>query len=87
MNVLAEMERNPAEPWKVRNRMLSMMGWCSSGPDWAEQKAAALNRLFQEHGTTEQRGRIMAATVRHGEENNENNEEQRAQARLGQSRR
>jgi hypothetical protein len=28
MNVLAEMERNPAEPWKVRDRMLNEMGWC-----------------------------------------------------------
>jgi hypothetical protein len=26
--VLAEMERNPGEPWKVRDRMLDEMGWC-----------------------------------------------------------
>ena len=26
MNVLAEMERHPAEPWKVRDRMLNEMG-------------------------------------------------------------
>ena len=31
MNVLAEMERHPAEPWKVRDRMLNEMGWCSKG--------------------------------------------------------
>ena len=31
MNVLAEMARNPAEPWKVRGRMLNEMGWCSKG--------------------------------------------------------
>jgi len=34
---------------------------------WAEWKAEALNRLFQEQGRTGQRGRITAATVRHGE--------------------
>ncbi len=27
MNVLAEMERHPAEPWKVRDRRLNEMGW------------------------------------------------------------
>jgi hypothetical protein len=31
LNVLAEMERQPAEPWKVRDRMLNEMGWCSKG--------------------------------------------------------
>lgn len=40
MNVLAEMERHPAEPWKVRDRMLNEMGWCSKGIPWAEWKAA-----------------------------------------------
>jgi hypothetical protein len=34
---------------------------------WAEWKAAALNRLFQEQGVTGQPGRITAATVLHGE--------------------
>jgi hypothetical protein len=29
MNVLAEMERHPAEPWTVRDRVLNEMGWCS----------------------------------------------------------
>ena len=67
MNVLAEMERHPAEPWKARDRMLNEMGWCSKGIPWAEWKAAALNRLFQEQGTTGKPGRITAATVRHGE--------------------
>ena len=28
MNVLAEMERHPAEPWTVGDRMLKQMGWC-----------------------------------------------------------
>lgn len=67
MNVPAEMERHPAEPWGVRDRMLNEMGWCSKGIPWAEWKAAALNRLFQEQGVTGRPGRIMAATVRHSE--------------------
>lgn len=29
MNVLGEMERQPADPWKVRDRMLKEMGWRS----------------------------------------------------------
>ena len=28
MNVLTEMELHTAEPWKVRDRMLTEMGWC-----------------------------------------------------------
>ena len=36
------------------------------GISWAEWKAAALNRLFQEQGLTGQLGNIKAATVRHG---------------------
>jgi hypothetical protein len=47
MSVLAEMERHPAEPWAVRDRMLNEMGWCSKGILWAESKAVALNRLFR----------------------------------------
>ncbi len=66
MNVLAEMERHPADPWKARDRMLTEMGWCSKGIPWAEWKAAALNRLFQEQGVTGKPGRVTAATVRHG---------------------
>jgi sugar phosphate isomerase/epimerase len=27
MSVLSEMERNPADPWMVRDRMLNEMGW------------------------------------------------------------
>ena len=30
-SVLAGMERNPAEPWKVRDRMLNEMDWCPKG--------------------------------------------------------
>jgi len=67
MSVLAEMERYPAESWKIRDRLLNEMGWRSNGIDWAEWKATALNRLFQEQGTSGQPGRITAETVRHGE--------------------
>jgi hypothetical protein len=67
MNVLAAMEQHPAEPWKIRGRMLNETGWCSKGTQWAEWKGAALNRLFQEHGATGKPGRITAATVRHDE--------------------
>jgi hypothetical protein len=67
INVLAAMEQHPAEPWKVQDRMLNEMGWCSKGTPWAEWKAAALNRLFQEQGVSRKPGRITAATVRHGE--------------------
>ena len=67
MNVLAEMERHPDEPWKVRDRMLQEMGWCSKASSWADWKAAALNRLFLEQGVTGRSGRITAATVLHGE--------------------
>jgi len=65
-SVLAEMERNPAAPWKVRDRMLNQMGWCSKGIPWAEWRATTLNRLFQEQGTSGKPGHITAATVRHG---------------------
>jgi hypothetical protein len=36
MSVLAEMERRPAEPWKVRDWALKEMGWRLKGPAWAE---------------------------------------------------
>ncbi len=67
MNVLAAMERHPADPWKVRDRMLNEMGWRVAGMAWAEWTAAALDRLFQEQGATGKTGRITAATVLHGE--------------------
>jgi hypothetical protein len=67
MNVLAKMEQHPAEPWKVRDRMLNEMGWCPKGIPWAEWKAPAVNLLFQEKGASGKPGRITAATVRHGE--------------------
>jgi hypothetical protein len=47
MNVLAEMQRHPAEPWNVRDRLLTKMGWCPQGVQWADRKAAAVDRLFQ----------------------------------------
>jgi hypothetical protein len=67
MNVLAAMEQHPAEPWKVRDRMLNEIGWCSKRTPWAEWKAAALTRLFEVHGVTGKPGRITAATGQHGE--------------------
>jgi len=67
MSVLAEMERHPEEPWKVRDRMLQEMGWYSVAGSWAEWKAPELNRLFQQQGVTGRPGRITVATVRHGE--------------------
>jgi hypothetical protein len=63
MNVLAEMQRHPAEPWKVRDRILNDMNWCSKGIPWAKWKAAELNRLFHEEGVTTKTGRITAETV------------------------
>ena len=38
----------------------------SPGVPWAEWKAEALNRLFEEQGVTGQPGQITAATIRHG---------------------
>ncbi len=35
ISVLREMERHPAEPWKVRDRMLREMRWESNGKPWA----------------------------------------------------
>ena len=67
MNVLIEMEQQLEEPWKIRDRMLQEMGWCSKGSSWAEWQAARLNRLFLEQGVIGRPGRITAATVRHGE--------------------
>jgi hypothetical protein len=65
MNVVTEMERNLDKPWKVRDRMLHAMGWCSKPIPWSEGHADRLNRLSQEQGG--RRGRITPETVRHGE--------------------
>jgi hypothetical protein len=40
----------------------------NNGMSWPEWKATALNRLFEELGTSGQPGRITAATVMHGEQ-------------------
>jgi len=63
MSVLAEMERHPADPWRVRDLMLKEMGRCSMRSSWAEWKAATLNRLFQEQGVTGQLGRITTVVT------------------------
>jgi hypothetical protein len=60
--VPATMERREADPMEGRDPMDT-----PEGIPWAEWKAAALNRLFQEQGVTGQPGRITAETVRHGE--------------------
>jgi hypothetical protein len=67
LNVLTQMERHPAEPWKIRDVMLNEMGWSSKGIPWAEWQAEALNRLFQELGGSRGPSRITAQTVQHGE--------------------
>lgn len=67
MSVLAEMERHPANPWEVRDQMLSEMGGRAKPIVWAESKAATINRVFQEQGVGARPGRITHATVRHGE--------------------
>ena len=65
--VLTEMERHPMDPWVIRDWMLKEMGWCGNGiASSAEWKAAMLNRLFKERGTTGQPGGITAETVLHG---------------------
>jgi hypothetical protein len=46
-------------------RLISDVG---NGIAWAEWKAAALNRLCQEYGTTGSPSRITVDTVRHGEQ-------------------
>jgi hypothetical protein len=40
MNVLTEMERQPEEPWKARNRVLKEMGWYRKCNSVGELKAA-----------------------------------------------
>jgi hypothetical protein len=65
LRVLAEMQRNPSEPWKARDRMLKEMGWRPEGIPWAEWKAQELNELFRQHGTGGP-GHITAATVQDG---------------------
>lgn len=56
MNVLAEMERNPSEPWSVRDRTLKEMGWCPQGKPYETWKAEALTRMFREHNTRRRAG-------------------------------
>jgi len=63
LSVLAEMDRHPADPWKVRDRILREIGWFPKHCSWAQWKAATLNRLFQEQGVTGQRGRIRTAAM------------------------
>lgn len=56
MSVLAEMERNPSEPWIVRDRALKEMGWCPKGKPYEAWKAEVLNRMFREHNARRRAG-------------------------------
>src|SRR5262249_49933995 len=58
MNLLAEMECHPEEPWTVRDQMLHAMHWKQKGRSWAQSKAQMINQLFKEQGATGQKGRI-----------------------------
>lgn len=62
LNVLAEMERNPADPWTVRDRMLNEMGWCPRGIAWTAWQAAACLGVG-----TGKPARLTPATSRHEE--------------------
>ena len=44
MNVLAEMEQHPEEPWKIRDRMLDEMGW------YAKPSASTIRRAGRKVG-------------------------------------
>jgi hypothetical protein len=56
---------------------------CLHGISWADWKAAMLNRLFQEKGSTGQPGRITAATVRDGESKQKGRRQHGRQVRNG----
>jgi hypothetical protein len=63
-----EIEVAPESPQAAGEQLPSEMDWCLRGISWADWKAAALNRLFQQQGVTGEPGNITAATVRHGEQ-------------------
>jgi len=68
-DTLDAMEREEAsggEPWVVRDQRMAEIRWYGS---WADWKAAALNKLFEEQCAAPGRrpANITAATVRHGE--------------------
>ena len=41
-NVLAAMEQEPAEPWKVRDKMLEAMNWTPDGVPWGAVSGGAV---------------------------------------------
>jgi len=65
--VLAAMEREPTEPWVVRDKLLAKMGWTPDRQSWAAWKAASLNELFLEQGVLGQPGKIRPETIRRTE--------------------
>jgi hypothetical protein len=66
LEVLAEMEQYPADPWTVRDRMLSEMCWRPRGVAWPAWQAAALNRLLRERGVHRKSDRIEGVANRAG---------------------
>lgn len=46
LSVLAEMERNQAEPWEVRDRLLKDIGWSVKNKASAGRNTGLLNQLF-----------------------------------------
>jgi hypothetical protein len=66
VDAISEAEASGGEPWVVRDQRMAEIHWYGS---WAEWKAAALNRLFDQQCATPGRrpANMTAATVRHGE--------------------
>jgi hypothetical protein len=66
LDAMEQAEASGDEPWAVRDQRMTGIRWFSS---WAEWKAAALNRLFDQQCAAPGRrpANITAATVRHGE--------------------
>jgi hypothetical protein len=65
LDAMEQAEASGGEPWVVRDQRMAEICYGS----WAERKAAALNRLFDEQCAAPRRkpANITAATVRHGE--------------------
>jgi hypothetical protein len=47
MNVLAEMERHPEKPWKIRDQMLKKMGWYECLSSWEAWCRWRNERIFR----------------------------------------
>jgi hypothetical protein len=75
LDAMEQAEASGGEPWAVRDQRMAAIRWYCS---WAEWKAAALNRLFDQQCASPGRrpANITAATVRHGEREARETEEQ-----------